>query len=746
MIINGERSLAYIAKITDIQPIPNYDRVELATINDGWRVIISKEDHFIVGDWCIYFEIDSKVPETDERFAFLAKRNFRIRTIKMCGGTLSQGLVCPIVNFPEITDKTLGEDVGKILNITYYEPGDNERKGYTTRSSLDDSLKAKHRKLYNMKIVKWLLKREWGRKLLNKLFNKRKDKRGFPKFVSKTDEERCLIGDTKISTATGRIRIADIVNKDLDVEVVCVDDNGNIEKRKVVGKQKIKCNEPLYKITYPYRHGVKKTNTVVCTGDHRFYTDEGYVQVKDLSVSDSIYMLCNSYGDDCISSVYGMLMGDSSIVFDRRCDSAPRIKFTQGEKQLDYLKYKMHIFGCDNDKIFSGSSGYCKNKTYSWHQKTDPNISVNVLSDWVRNGKKKLTENVFKYVDDRFLAFLYMDDGSLRHREDGSHPGITISTNSYSEDEIKRFVETVNSRFDFEVRFGVSKGKYPEVRIVGDNVYKFLEMVSPYMCDCMKYKTLPQYEHLVGSKPIRFSKSIRYVRTSIVSISEYSGKENYVYDITVYHNHNFFANGILTHNCENMPWVLGDGEDYVLTEKLDGTSSTYALERKPFGRYEFYVCSRNVRQENENQKCFHDYNIYWAMANKYKIKEHLKEYLNANKSVKWVCVQGESVGNVQGNPLKLDEDDLYCFNFIDSANGRYDSREGKKIVEEWGMKWVPILGIDKTQDNMDNMKKFSHGNSVVNPKVLREGIVYRSLDGKKSFKNVDPIYLEKHNQ
>ena len=50
------------------------------------------------------------------------------------------------------------------------------------------------------------------------------------------------------------------------------------------------------------------------------------------------------------------------------------------------------------------------------------------------------------------------------------------------------------------------------------------------------------------------------------------------------------------------------------------------------------------------------------------------------------------------------------------------------------------------EDNMDDMKKFSHGNSVVNPKVLREGIVYRSLDGKKSFKNVDPIYLEKHNQ
>ena len=35
MIINGERSLAYIAKITAINPIPNADNIEVATINDG---------------------------------------------------------------------------------------------------------------------------------------------------------------------------------------------------------------------------------------------------------------------------------------------------------------------------------------------------------------------------------------------------------------------------------------------------------------------------------------------------------------------------------------------------------------------------------------------------------------------------------------------------------------------------------------------------------------------------------------
>lgn len=194
---------------------------------------------------------------------------------------------------------------------------------------------------------------------------------------------------------------------------------------------------------------------------------------------------------------------------------------------------------------------------------------------------------------------------------------------------------------------------------------------------------------------------------------------------------------------ENQPWRVGDGKQYVLTEKLDGTSSTYALRRKGRTKYEFYVCSRNVRQADENQKTYHDHNIYWDMAFKYDIERHLREYLEAHKECEWVCIQGESVGSVQGNPLKLDDDDLYVFNFITSKLGRSGSLEGKEIVESWGMKWVPVLGIGETQATMEELKEFADGKSAVNPNVLREGIVYRSLDGSDSFKNVSRQFLLK---
>lgn len=198
--------------------------------------------------------------------------------------------------------------------------------------------------------------------------------------------------------------------------------------------------------------------------------------------------------------------------------------------------------------------------------------------------------------------------------------------------------------------------------------------------------------------------------------------------------------------CENIPWVLGYERPLIVTEKLDGTSSTYILERKGKRKFEFYVLSRNVRQKTPDQKCYHEKNIYWDMANKYNIEQHLKEYLIVNQDLKYVCIQGESVGGVQGNPLKLNEDELYVFNFIRSDVGRLSSIDGKKIIESWGMKFVPILETEYyVPTDMETFKEYATAKSVVNPNVMREGVVLRDPTNDFSFKNVSREYLIKHN-
>lgn len=197
--------------------------------------------------------------------------------------------------------------------------------------------------------------------------------------------------------------------------------------------------------------------------------------------------------------------------------------------------------------------------------------------------------------------------------------------------------------------------------------------------------------------------------------------------------------------CENLPQMLGYDKPLTVTEKLDGTSTTFILERKGKKKFEFYVLSRNVRQKDEKQSCYHDHNIYWDMAFKYNVEDRLREFLEINPEMSYVCIQGESVGSVQGNPLKLAEDDFYAFNFIVSTVGRLPSVDGKEIVEKMGMKWVPILDTNFMMPNdMEEFKQMATAKSAVNPVVMREGIVLRDPTTDFSFKNVSREYLLKH--
>ena len=208
MIINNKRALAYVVTIDEIKPIEGYDRVEYARTN-GWWVIIGKQDNLHVGDKCVYFEVDSKVNAADERFAFLAKRDYKIKTQRMCK-VISQGLLMPLSMFPELGDLDVNTDVTDLLKVTYSVAEDNARKNEDPDAKYK-SMAARHKKLFRQRWAKWMMKRAWGRKIMFFFFGKKKDNpREFPSFVSKTDEERVenqpwRIGDGKDYLATEKL-------------------------------------------------------------------------------------------------------------------------------------------------------------------------------------------------------------------------------------------------------------------------------------------------------------------------------------------------------------------------------------------------------------------------------------------------------------------------------------------------------------------------------------------------------------
>lgn len=194
---------------------------------------------------------------------------------------------------------------------------------------------------------------------------------------------------------------------------------------------------------------------------------------------------------------------------------------------------------------------------------------------------------------------------------------------------------------------------------------------------------------------------------------------------------------------QNMPWILHNTEPWIATEKIDGQSGTFALVRRksiwPWKKtkFEYIVCSRNLRLWNK------DNSSYWSVSDKYGIEEKLKGLIGDNE---WVAIQGECVAtNVQGNKYKVKEPDLYVFNLI-YPTGRIGSLMAKRVCEGKGFKFVPVIAdaymLPKT---VNDVLAYAHGKSKI-ADTIREGIVFRTYDGQKSFKAVDPLFLLKYDE
>jgi len=117
------RSLVTIQRVKAISSIPDSDFLELAHVM-GWQCV-AKKGEFKAGDLGVYFEVDSFLP-VEERYEFLRNssyrdnvdngKGFRIRTLKM-RGQLSQGLLLPFAQFPELESFGEGDDVTERLGV-----------------------------------------------------------------------------------------------------------------------------------------------------------------------------------------------------------------------------------------------------------------------------------------------------------------------------------------------------------------------------------------------------------------------------------------------------------------------------------------------------------------------------------------------------------------------------------------------------------------------------------------------------
>jgi len=205
--------------------------------------------------------------------------------------------------------------------------------------------------------------------------------------------------------------------------------------------------------------------------------------------------------------------------------------------------------------------------------------------------------------------------------------------------------------------------------------------------------------------------------------------------------------------CENIPEILNYKQPLIVTEKVDGTSSTYAIEflNSKKTKWNFIICSRN------NRMFLNEDSVYNTIAKQYNIENALVK-IGRETNSKIVILQGETYGrDIQGNPYKIKGLEFRGFNLKlgNKEKNQYKVRrlnpiESISLFDSCkidNIEWVPIIDIEYIlPDTMEELKLQADGYSKINPNVKREGFVYRSAtDETLSFKNVSREYLLKHN-
>lgn len=129
----SRRKLVSIRTITDVKPIPDADRIEVATVDHGWKVVVRKGE-FEIGSQAVYFEIDSWIPSSLYEFNNTTPKLYegilgnRLRTVKL-RKQVSQGLILPIDSLPAVAEfvaNASGDitdaDLSELLGVVKYEP------------------------------------------------------------------------------------------------------------------------------------------------------------------------------------------------------------------------------------------------------------------------------------------------------------------------------------------------------------------------------------------------------------------------------------------------------------------------------------------------------------------------------------------------------------------------------------------------------------------------------------------------
>ncbi len=351
-----------------------------------------------------------------------------------------------------------------------------------------------------------------------------------------------------------RMPIGKIVEEGLHVEVLSYNESTRrIEPKPVVRHMRKRPTLPTVRITFD------NNRVLVCTLNHKFYSPDGLKRAGELEPGQFVYAGHERITEHQLAVIAGAALGDGHIALTASHMRA-RLSITQGAAQVDYLDYKTLLLGdlIQTPPVYQDlPTSYSTVGTYRVATVSRPTIAELHRELYGRNGRRHITRAYLDRLTPLGLALWYLDDGSLitqpnpYSRKDGTvanYPAVrsTLSVNSFSDEEAQLIRRWLQERWNIEG--GVSAtAKGPVIWLTLEGTRQLHKLIAPYVPPSMAYKLLPAYR---GRFCLPIDAQIPAgLAVSIVKRIERVPAPDWVYNIEVADNHNYFARDILVANC-----------------------------------------------------------------------------------------------------------------------------------------------------------------------------------------------------
>lgn len=506
------------------------------------------------------------------------------------------------------------------------------------------------------------------------------------------------------------------------------------------------------------RKGMKgdKKSQIICTPEHLFFDfkNNNYKEAQNLIVGEKISMLKKSIilSDNAKEILLGLYLGDGYYEKNHSYGTGV-LQTSYKEEHYDYLLWIQkclgpELFYIDTKKYISGyGTTMRRGKTYAI---ADLKNYFNEILD-ISDSENKLTEKIIDYFSWKTAAFLIMDDGSLAHN-DIQQDRCLIAICDYNDHDANIIIKCFNKLGVYPVLY--NQDGYNRLRFNLDDANFVFKNISPYICNCMKYKLPVAYRDVPIDYNIYEKNEVGYVLIEnkiILNEPIYSKKGKTKYDLQT-ETGNYVVGDVLVHNSS------GRITNTIELIKKYPNRFLKLFGKKPIEKRSWKIMSgtrRVILKESTTD------GYYGSNEFRKKYEEQIKNNLPKGMTiygeiVGWVNETTPIMGRCSNKKLGQDfvnqygpetifdygcnigESDFYTYRITMTNEDGYkvelSTSQAQIESEKLGLKFVPVFEtftFTTVDDLLERVNKYVDGRDLIGNHI-REGIVIR-IENRDNF-------------